>query len=1647
MAKRAEKQIYNISIVGLSGTEKEKGTAGVGKSCLCNRFVRPLADDYYTDHISVLSQSDFSGRVVNNAHFLYWGEVTKTDDGVDYTFNVIEQTEFVDDTSFLPFKSGKIEPYNKRCCQTRIQSAEKLMYICKDQLVLEQDYPQKFLPDSRLVVDGFLCVFDVSEVAHRPVERQVEMLTHILNNIMRTKKPVVLVTTKMDESVDAYVREAEKLICRKEYRNSIQIVETSAHDNVNVEYAFINLAHLIDKNKNRVRVAPFVEASRARKEVLEVAHQAYAHLIKTHVTDYHAVWTTWRQKYADNSDFNHYVELYGSRKAKELFERHVSTLRDQHIVHRKQQFMDRLPGVLSTLLPDLETIDNRSWEEIQQMILNQPEFSEAFILLDNTMAWYDYPDVRIPFDLLLCEEAEMIFKNHLNSLQAELRRQDLCRKFRKLLSEHQAVKPGKLLPEVSIHLIGRESYDHLSEMDRFRVYEDYQRTLKERARHDFLEMLFEKYDMFSRYETIPKLTTEDLHVITRAIQDEPRYQAMNRLEDDRRNMLQNHLAFLQMPMAETCPFKENCADRRAERILQSKAHRPQSWHRGCQWILDQDESHINLVLLGSNGLSDELSTEIRNQCIDDEYAHGETIHSLDYRPIDGDVTLPHNSLKTDSFSPHGCICIYSSPASLLYLKDSLDKTLFTTEAERGGGGFQGLPTVVVFAYDPSVSEKVLNNLREEGQNLADRLQCPFIDFHSALVLENHKRFHESQVKRCVNLLLDSIKHRSSFVELMRCGHWDPDMRVVMCLMCGDGYNMEVPLGPLLAHQCCSVTIGNNGRNTVHVEAYLGDGKRKIDVNVTSYHGASSLVNMELFHGYILVYSAKRKASLAALKVFLAANPQAPILILAVTESGGANAFFANEFTQSLITEGNAIADELNAKFMTTSANFAQQVAVYTPFMKECWESKDTTEAASYAIYDPDSPWHDHLYGPPRHLSLSTRVPVPKGIYFTAPDNNRDSDSEPLYDQPSGFDRCGSDSEPERASSSSPPYYDSTTQCNNNGIYCEIPADHNPDSSHLRRTGWVDSNIYESTGGGPHDDWVDSSIYESMESMRRPPSKPKLPPGKPSKGKMAMGMAMLKTLGNARKGSQPTLQAPLATMDPIEIGDYATVKDALLPEENDYALVQDALPAGTLHRIWSTFRKPSQPEPKGGTDSDSEFSSLERSSRDTIYSRVNRKPTPHKKKHHRQRPPVIHQQIDEPAPIPLIGDDRCPLITHKGQENTRCVDVYTNPSCAHSNSPSEGSEGTEGDEQQHHHRKPVLRRRSLKKKKTSIDTTSSTISPPLSDSDQLMFGVGRMRVESVPPMYPIDPDDDSAIYEPVGIIPRYFMAVPVIEDQDPVEDGGVRRRRWFRSDKDSVDKSKKKNEEKRKSKEVMMNSNLQVLGCLCSGSLFRGQKPQKFQEKIHRKMMRKKDSKVGPVVPPGFLLEDYIQAEDNNIPLFVEKCIRYIEDNRGLETEGIYRVPGNRAHVDLLLEKFKEDTNIPIGVLDIPVNAVATALKTFFSELAEPLVPSHLYDELIEAAVVSDKSTRLLLLRGVVKKLPPVNHEVLKYLITHIHVVTEHQLENNMDSRNLAIVWWPTILRPDFTSFEKMAESSKFLEEIVFLFIEQYGFFFYDKDEV
>ena len=62
-------------------------------------------------------------------------------------------------------------------------------------------------------------------------------------------------------------------------------------------------------------------------------------------------------------------------------------------------------------------------------------------------------------------------------------------------------------------------------------------------------------------------------------------------------------------------------------------------------------------------------------------------------------------------------------------------------------------------------------------------------------------------------------------------------------------------------------------------------------------------------------------------------------------------------------------------------------------------------------------------------------------------------------------------------------------------------------------------------------------------------------------------------------------------------------------------------------------------------------------------------------------------------------------------------------------------------------------------------------------------------------------------------------------------------------------------------------------------------------------------------------------------------------------------------------------------------------------------------------------------------------------------VTERSKINCMDSKNLAICWWPTLLQYEFGDLGKFESMRPHLEDVVQTFIDQYRFLFCGLEEV
>ncbi len=89
-SKGSKMAVIRVAVCGLTSSSfNGLQGQGAGKSCLCNRFVQGTHDKFTKDHTSVVNLSDFGSNVINNTHFLYWGEKIATmEDGQDIKFQV-----------------------------------------------------------------------------------------------------------------------------------------------------------------------------------------------------------------------------------------------------------------------------------------------------------------------------------------------------------------------------------------------------------------------------------------------------------------------------------------------------------------------------------------------------------------------------------------------------------------------------------------------------------------------------------------------------------------------------------------------------------------------------------------------------------------------------------------------------------------------------------------------------------------------------------------------------------------------------------------------------------------------------------------------------------------------------------------------------------------------------------------------------------------------------------------------------------------------------------------------------------------------------------------------------------------------------------------------------------------------------------------------------------------------------------------------------------------------------------------------------------------------------------------------------------------------------------------------------------------------
>ncbi|XP_061607083.1 rho GTPase-activating protein 35 [Phyllopteryx taeniolatus] len=1452
MAKKQDVRspVYNLIGVGLSGTEKEKGQCGVGKSCLCNRYVRPSADDFYLDHTSVLSTSDFGGRVVNNDHFLFWGEVARLlEEGPECRMNVVEQTEFIDDQTFQPHRSTAMQPYIKRAAATKLASAEKLMYFCTDQLGLEQDFEQKQMPEGKLQVDGFLLCVDVSRGMNRNFDDQLKFVTNLYGQLSKTKKPIVLVLTKCDEGVERYIKDAHTFAITKK---SLPVVETSARSNINVELAFLTLVQLIDKSRGKPKIIPYFEALKLQSQQIASAKDRYEWLINRIVKNHNESWLNTSRRMNASPEYKEYVFLEGTAKCKKLFQQHVYRLKQEHIERRRKIYLSTLPLALSSLVPDLDEIDQLSWSGVQKVLESKQHFAHWFVVLEDS-PWEDtshidnMEDERIPSDLLETDEAGELFNAHLDHLRNECRRAEMRLEFKHKLSSSPFVTPGRPWEEARSFIMNEEFYQWLEEPEYLDLYNRHQKEIIDRAKEDFQELLLEYSELFYELEVDAKPSKEKMGAIQDVLVEEQRFKALQKLPAERDALVLKHIHFVYHPTKETCPSSPHCGDSRIEQLLASRFPTSYPFFDVKAHLGDTKADRLNLVILGKDGLAREFANEIRALCTNDDwYVLDGKMYELTLRPIEGNVRLPVNSFHTPTFAPHGCLCLYNSKESLSYVIESLERLRESTLGRRDGQLAQ-LPTSLLLVTKRGVGSYVdvggetALNLITQGQQVARRLQCSFLDPASPGVGYGHgHNVSEAQINQVLRGLLD-IRRSASFSSgsppllpeppgLRESPHQpvpEADLRIVMCFMCGDSYDIEQLLSPFLMHQHCR-PMSNSGASVLLEQTVAGH-KLAIELSVLSYHASFSLRKSRLVHGYFAVYSVSRKASLETLCAFLCeVQDIIPVQLLAVGDSQAE--LTESNYAREQQIQGEELAREIEGRFNSVVCGSGgvvgglHRIEMFHPFLMEVVEKRNIVEATHMYDNVAEACTNENVYSP------RCGSPSPVTAFLDSED-----DVEP-----------------------SPPYYDGALASHHGGF--NLP---DLDSSDIA----LISDIRD---------------LESKLNNKVPPHA-RIKPGVTFDFRKVSRNPYADTVGHRRSLPSAVTWVPGgdAGYDP---SDYAEPLDAVCkPRPSNDEIIYSVPHDSTQGKI-ITIRNSNRMHSNGnGSDSEADSSSLERRRK---FSAAGVKPR-------------------------------------------------------------------------------LYRDRSKRLGKFSSFRTSFI------GSDDEMGALPKSK------------EDDYGTLKGESLVNE--------ENEDP----------------------KKRN----------------ILKSL-------------------RRTAKKSRPKPRPAIPKpmessyfGVPLVSVVSPE-RPIPLFIEKCVRFIETT-GLNTEGLYRVSGNKSEMESMQRQFEQDHGLDLVEKDFSINTVAGALKSFFSELPEPLVPCALQVDLLDAFKIPDREQRLYTMKDVLRRFPRENYDAFKYVVSHLHKVSQLSRLNLMTSENLSICFWPTLMRPDFTTMDALTATRTY-QTIIEIFIHQCAFFFYNQ---
>lgn len=327
------------------------GREGIGKSCFCNRFVR--SDCFSLHHTSNITEQEWRDNTVYNGdHFLYWGAATKRlHDGTRARFQVVEQTELFDTDNNKPLSNTSDKrSYIERASATHFISRGKIAY----RLHVEEEYaipsslkhnkstrstqlfPNHEFSDGK-VTPNYICLYDPS-LQGEDIKIQIDFLTQLIREIVKTKCRVLLACTKCDEVNEGRIQLGANLAATVA-KKPIPFIQTSAKEGINVNEAFLHVISSKKRNfsRNSTAIPSYYDVFQSRSQDTTYSINTFNQLLKETVTEFSIEWSDVWPHLQFNPSCVKAVEILGIEQVRKLFCQRLMELKVQELRSSQKQ--------------------------------------------------------------------------------------------------------------------------------------------------------------------------------------------------------------------------------------------------------------------------------------------------------------------------------------------------------------------------------------------------------------------------------------------------------------------------------------------------------------------------------------------------------------------------------------------------------------------------------------------------------------------------------------------------------------------------------------------------------------------------------------------------------------------------------------------------------------------------------------------------------------------------------------------------------------------------------------------------------------------------------------------------------------------------------------------------------------------------------------------------------------------------------------------------------------------------------------------------------------------------------------------------------------------------------------------------------------